>query len=573
MALLDLPRAGLGRDPIPGPDPAGESIRYEEDFTRLEDEVGKLQSGGPTAVDWPAVVGMATTILSKRSKDLLVASWLTYALNREEGLAGLLDGIGVVGGIVETYWDDCFPPTKRLRARIGAIEWIADRVGPSLEQLTVTPENAGQLVELFEAVDWLDRTLAEKTDGAQVNIGDLLRPLRNLKRDADFIVAEAARKAEAEAAPAQPVPEAAADPAEPPAAAEPAPAPAAAPAAAPAPPPSPPQPAPPQQPASPPQPLPSVAQVAVPAAAGPEMDRAINALRGNTIALAKAIRAASPGDPRAYSLLRGVLWLPVHAPPPDQGGKTALPDPTVELGPRLAILANGGEPLKLLEFCELNAVDRLFWLDLHRHAAAALEALGHGVARAALVGQTAAFLKRFPSIAGLSFENGTPFADSATRMWIGAELLGGGDAAGGGGADSLGADLDEARSAARAHAVKGDLGEAAAVFEQARNRAVGGRTRFLWDLERARLCMEAGRADLAMALLLHLDKLAHESSLESWDPSVCVDLTVLLLQAGSASEAEASEPELTALRRKWEMRLSRLDMRLAVQMTRPPQAG
>lgn len=578
MALQEQSRAGLGRDPIPGPDPAGESIRYEEDFTRLEDEIGKLQSAGPTAVDWPAVIDRATAILSGRSKDLLVASWLTFALHREEGLAGLFDGLGVVDGIIETYWDDCFPPVKRLRARVGAVEWIAERVGPSLQELTVTADNAGQIAGLFDLVDRLDRTLAEKADGAQANLGDMLRPLRNLKRDADFLIAEAAKKAEAEAEAARQQAEAAAAaPVETPAPpasdleaapAEPSLAPQAPPPAAPppaTPPPATPSTAAPAPAASTPAPPPAVAEVAVPTAAGPEMDRAINALRGNVVAMAKAIRAASPGDPRAYQLLRSVLWLPVHAPPPDQGGKTMLPDPTVELGPRLAILESGGEPRKLLEFCELNAVDRLFWLDLHRHAAAALEALGYAAARAALVGQTAAFLKRFPSVAGLAFENGTPFADPATRMWISDELLGGGSKGGG---DGLGAELDEARATARGLAAKGSLGDAAAVFEDARNHAVGARARFLWDLERARLCLDAGRPDLAMALLLYLDKLACEASLDNWDPSVCVDLTVLLLRA-DAAKAEEPDAERTARRREWQMRLSRLDMRVAVELVKP----
>jgi len=567
MAEQDSPRAGLGRDPIPGPDPAGENIRYEEEFTRLEDEIGKLQTGGPTEVDWHAVIGMATAILSGRSKDLLVASWLTYALHREEGLSGLADGLAVVEGIVENYWGDCFPPVKRLRARMGAVEWIAERVGPSFEGMEVTADNAGDIVSLFDRVDRLDRSLSERADGAQANLGDLLRPLRNLKRDADFQIQEAARKAEEAAAQQQAATEVAPEPEAAPAAA---PAPAAAEPAAPAAPQaasSVPAPAPAAAPAAPAA-APAVAAVAVPAVLGPEMDRAIGALRHNTIDMAKAIRHASPGDPRAYQLLRGVLWLSVQGPPPDEGGKTMLPDPTVELGPRLAILADGGEPLQLLEFCELNLVDRLFWLDLHRHAAAALDALGHAAARAAVVAETAAFLRRFPSVAGLSFQNGTPFADAATRMWISDELLAGGGSGGGGG-DGLGAELDEARSTARSLAAKGSLGDGAAVFEEARNKAVGLRARFLWDLERARLCLDAGRPDLAMALLLFLDKLAREASLDTWDPSVCVDLTVLLLRADLADTVEQPDPDRLALRGEWRSRLSRLDMRAAVELMKP----
>ena len=297
------------------------------------------------------------------------------------------------------------------------------------------------------------------------------------------------------------------------------------------------------------------------------MDRAINALRGNMIAMAKAIRAANPGDPRSYQALRSVLWLSISAPPPDQGGRTMLPDPTGELGPVLSTLSQGDDPAKLLEFCESNVVDRLFWLDLHRHAATALGALGHTAARDALQGQTAAFLMRFPKIAGLAFDSGTAFADAATRMWISDELLpsGGGGGDGGG----LGADLAEVRGNARALAAKGSLGEAAALFEDARNQAIGERARFLWDLEKARLCMDAGRVDLAMSLLMHLDKLAGESSLDVWDPSICADLTALLLRGSAAAAGTEPDPEWTALRRIWTTRLSRLDMRAAVDLSGP----
>lgn len=580
MALQDLPRAALGRDPVPGPDPAGENIRYDEAFTRLEDEIGKMQSAGPAAVDWAGVVDMASDLLANRSKDLLVASWLTFALHRQEGLAGLADGLGVIRGIMETYWADCFPPVKRLRARIGAVEWIAERLGPALADISVTPENASQIAGLFEAVDGLDRTLSEKADGAQANLGDLLRPLRNLKRDADFIAAEAAkkaaaeeearRKAEAEAAAAVAAPAPAEAPAAPPPAPPSAP-PAAAPPAASAPAAAAPVPPAPAATAVAGVPPPVVA-VAVPTVSGPEMDRAVNALRANVVAMAKAIRGASPGDPRSYQLLRSVLWLPVTAPPPDQGGRTMLPDPTGDLGPVLANLSQAGNPLNLLEFCESNAVDRLFWLDLHRHAAAALDALGHAAARTAVTSLTAAFLQRFPTVAGLTFENGTPFADPATRMWIADELLPSGKGDGGDG--GLGAALDAARGEARGLAAKGKLGDAAAVFEAARRSATGDRDRLLWDIEKARLCLDAGRADLAMPLLLHLDKLARAASLDAWEPAVDAELTALLLRGDAQWAPDLPDPERSVLRRDWEMRLSRLDMRAAVELVRgPAEAG
>ena len=566
MASQALPGAELGRDPVPGPEPAGENIRGEDDFVRLEDEMGKMQSAGPTAVDWPKVAGMASAILATRSKDLLVASWLCLALHRERGMPGLIAGLEVLRGIMEAHWEHCFPPVRRMRARIGAAEWVAARAGPSLADVTVSADNARTVLALFEAVDGLDRTLSEKADGRQADLGDLLRPLRRLKRDAEFVAA-----AEKEAAtPLETAPDASSPASDPPARDVPDPPASAAPPVPAATPPSAPAPAAPLAP-------PPMEAVAPPAAAGPEMDRALNALRRNVIDMAKAVRGASPGDPRAYQLLRAVLWLPVRETPPEQGGRTMLPDPTGALGPVLSNLARNGSAPELVEFCEANAVDHLFWLDLHRHAAAALDALGHAAARDAVAGQTAAFLKRFPRIPELAFDSGTAFADAATRAWISAELAAGGQAGGAGtgtateaaATGGTGADPHEARARALALAAKGKLGDAVAMLEGARDHAVGERSRFLWELEKARTCIDAGRSDLAMPLLTHLDKLAGEYSLDIWEPSVCVDLTVLLLRGGVAD----GEPEMKALRREWERRLSRLDMRAAIELAKSPAEG
>ena len=579
MQLPDQAWTRLGRDPVPGPAPAGENVRYEEDYIRLGDEVGKMRSAGPTAVDWPAVVEMASTILSARSKDLLVASWLAFALQREDGVKGLTAGLQVVRGIAEGWWEDCFPPASRARARVAAIEWIVGRAGPSLSDMDVSPDNAEEIAELFEVVADLDRILSEKTGGQGVDLGDLMRPLRALKRNADFVAAERAAEAKAaeaegaeaakaEAGAVEAVAEATAGaeaaetaapgieavaPADRPAETVPAPAPDAQPAptavSAPA-------------PVAPPPPT----VVAVPVTPGPEMNRAVNALRANVIDVAKAIRSAAPQDPRSYQLLRSVLWLAVQAPPPDQGGRTMLPDPTGASGPILSALAGAGESLKLLEFCESSAIDHLFWLDLHRHAAEVLGALGYVEAQEVLVVQTAAFLKRFPTIAELAFESGTAFADSATRAWIAHELLSG-DAPGDGGAGTgIDADFDEVRSDARALAAGGRLGEAAAALDGARDRAAGERARFLWDIEKARLCIDAGRNDLAMSLLAYLDDVASMRALDAWDPSVCADLTVLLLRGSAPGTAADSDPEWAARRRNWKQRLSRLHLRSAIEL-------
>ena len=65
----------LGNTPISTDLPSGEDVRYEPEYEALQSEIDKLSS--PTsqgATDWDKVVGLATTILAEKSKDLLVAS-------------------------------------------------------------------------------------------------------------------------------------------------------------------------------------------------------------------------------------------------------------------------------------------------------------------------------------------------------------------------------------------------------------------------------------------------------------------------------------------------------------------
>lgn len=58
---------------------------------------------------WRDVASTAEKILRNTSKDLEVASWYTEALIRLHGFAGLRDGILLMQGLIERYWDGLYP--------------------------------------------------------------------------------------------------------------------------------------------------------------------------------------------------------------------------------------------------------------------------------------------------------------------------------------------------------------------------------------------------------------------------------------------------------------------------------
>ena len=90
----------------------------------------RLLDGGDPNADpvtigqhWREVKKIATSILETKSKDFEVASWLTEAVVRQDGLAGVEAGGLLIKGIAETFWDKAFPSLEEP-------EGMEDRASP-----------------------------------------------------------------------------------------------------------------------------------------------------------------------------------------------------------------------------------------------------------------------------------------------------------------------------------------------------------------------------------------------------------------------------------------------------------
>lgn len=59
--------------------------------------------------EWAAIMEQVPPLLQSRSKDLELASWLTEALVREHGFAGLRDGMRLLRELADRFWDTVYP--------------------------------------------------------------------------------------------------------------------------------------------------------------------------------------------------------------------------------------------------------------------------------------------------------------------------------------------------------------------------------------------------------------------------------------------------------------------------------
>jgi len=117
--------------PIAGDNPSGASLLYEglHDNIREARRSDDLLAQGewkrdPKVADWHQVVTLATDALSTQTKDLQVAAWLAEALVELHGFPGLHDGLRLMRGLLESFWDTMYPEIDEgdMEARANAID-------------------------------------------------------------------------------------------------------------------------------------------------------------------------------------------------------------------------------------------------------------------------------------------------------------------------------------------------------------------------------------------------------------------------------------------------------------------
>lgn len=174
--MLDL--AGLLAETAEQP-PCGPDLEYDPAFRALLDAATERpeQQFGSTLIAaqeprWAEVRDLAIALLA-RSKDLRAATLLTRALVKTEGFSRLQDGLEIIRGLIERYWDEVHPrldpdddndPTIRMSA-------LAPLVDPGalikdIRAALVLPSRAGGGLKVRDIEVGLGRMQARRDEEA-----------------------------------------------------------------------------------------------------------------------------------------------------------------------------------------------------------------------------------------------------------------------------------------------------------------------------------------------------------------------------------------------------------------------
>jgi type VI secretion system protein VasJ len=518
--------------PIEGPSPVGSDVSYDPDFERLKGEIDKLtsMSGGQPA--WPEIQRVGGEILSTKSKDLRVLSWMTVAKVKLDGWKGFGEALVAYDGISRTFWDAMYPDAKRARARINVFGWMVDQAAQHLQPIDPTAADGDAVRACDELVTELDRFLAEKLGDAYAGPGSL----RSLLRDKVRAIPQPAA-----APPPPPPPQAASSGSSTEAAAAPA--------------------------------ADAAPSIAGATSAG-DADQAIRANARAILEAAAFIRASDPSRAWSYRLQRMAVWVAVEEPPPAEDGKTLLRVPPQDERRRVTTLRDGEKWLELVSAAEEVTGKFLFWLDAHRYVALALDKLGPSftAARDVVGREVCAFVARVPGVADLAFSDGTPFAEPGTKSWLAEEAkkFGGSSGPSAGAAVASAEDEDLAKRLVEAQQMvtDGKVADGLAVAMALASRAADARTRFRGQLNVARMAIDGSKPDLARPMLESLLDDIHRHGLEAWEPSLCAAVYASLLVAIRASlRAKSGPPDLAGKEQLVFDKLCRLDPASAIKLS------
>lgn len=584
--------------PLPGDNPSGKYLRYSV-YKKIE-EARRTDDSGPQG-EWTRVQKtanfleverLAVEALTKQTKDLQIAGWLTEAWLNQRGIQGLTDGLNLLRLLMEQFWDTVYPEIDEgdLETRAAPLTWVGAKLNPALKLIPITRNGftflkyeesqrvgyekdavekkrresrdnaieagmltgeafdeakdatpasfyervAERLVAPNEALEALDRFSKDKFAEVAPNLAPLRLTLEAITDFAGMIVRQRAPQVQAVATTSGFAGDFIVDD----------------------------DPEPPAVP--PPPPPPSVSSVesssreaveSAPAATAPLIEEPASRQQAisSVVLAAQFLRKDDPSDATPYLLLRAIRGAELRA-----HGKSLdsaqLEAPSTETRRRLKHLVAGTEWQTVLDETEaaMGQPCGAAWLDLRRYAVQAATALSYDAVAQALRSEVAALLLDYPGLPNIVLADDTPAANPETRAWangltkasqpsqeIGHLVL---DASA---TDTAVHEADVYELALNA-VRSGQPESAIQMLARQTAQETSGRGRFLRNIQLAQICHAAGHSSIAYPILHSLADEIASRNLEKWEaPELLARPLALLFRCLGELDGKAEEKQST----------------------------
>ena len=141
--------------PISFEQPAGESLRYDPVYDQIKEARREDDPALPQGIyvtelkraNWPLVETLCSEALQQRSKDLQLGVWLMEAWMQVHDFAGAREGLYLLYGLCEGYWEILYPEIEGddYDFRLAPLEWMDRHLSLALKQRPITSPKVGDL--------------------------------------------------------------------------------------------------------------------------------------------------------------------------------------------------------------------------------------------------------------------------------------------------------------------------------------------------------------------------------------------------------------------------------------------
>jgi len=595
-----MPLADDLLNPIDESNPSGADLRYTLYDTvkeaRREEAVpppGMTERDRKVA-DNPLVIKLTTEALTKKTKDLWLAAWLTEAWLKQGGFSGLREGLALCHGLVEKFWDTLYPAIEDGDAEVRAapLEFLGTKLDLGLKGVRLVEKEPYGFTDVQEsrklgneadaktneakqaravaiqqgkvAPEVVDKCFEETPKAfyakAEKDLDGCLQSLAQLKESCDAKFGDMSpslgklesvlgeirpvvhgflqKKREKEPDPVEEAPPAAAAEAT----------------------------SGPVEGVAASGPVRTGVLISVETSSEPP-DR-LGAVR-KVAEAAAFLRRREPRSPASYLMLRGLRWGELRAAI-DCSDPTQLEAPPTELRKHLKRLALHKKWEELLEAAEsaMALPCSRAWLDLQRLVIEACQALGsdyEAIARA-IRSELKALITDIPQLLDATLMDDTPAANSETRAWLksltqdtapsaaAAESSGIAVAAANGFGSRWPGQPTDLYAAALQALRDGQERKAFEILQKDIARQRSGRERFRRKMQLVEMCVSMNKQNIAQPILDDLAMAIETHKLDDWeDPALVAHALSTLMKLSQRLQNDAAQ------RQKLFERICRLD--------------
>jgi type VI secretion system protein ImpA len=147
--------------------------------------------------DWRQVINLATPALTTQTKDLQVGAWLSEALAKSHGFVGVRDGLRLLQGFHENFWDYLYPEIDEgdMEARGNALAFMDAKIADALKEIPLTNYGGGLN---YNYIQWEESKQFDIPENWESLSGDQYTKMNELRQQAESegrVTGEAWRKA------------------------------------------------------------------------------------------------------------------------------------------------------------------------------------------------------------------------------------------------------------------------------------------------------------------------------------------------------------------------------------------